>query len=235
MHRNDTMNKLRNSCSRTQILCWLVGILFVLMPLQTTAAEMPANEIAKKLQESYDKITSLQASFVQETYSKLSSRKRTGNGSLVLVKPGLMRWDYQAPDVQVFICDGERLSMYFAKENQMFTSSAKQYLESDVMYSFFAGSANIIRDFDVQESTEAEQDIDDTSYQMKLVPKTIHPQIDEITVWVDRSTYLLSRLKVVDKFGSITDMTFSNIVKNQNVERSRFSFTPPEGTEIIDQ
>nr|MBF0222482.1 outer membrane lipoprotein chaperone LolA [Desulfobulbaceae bacterium] len=229
------MNKYRISRSSVQFLLLLVVSLCLWLPMQTAAAEMPVSEIAKKLQESYNKITSLQASFVQETYSKLSSRKRTGNGSLVLVKPGLMRWDYQAPDVQVFICDGERLSMYFAKENQMFTSSAKQYLESDVMYSFFAGSANISRDFDVLESTETEQDIDETTFQMRLIPKTMHPQIDEITVWVDRSSYLLSRLKVVDKFGSITDMIFSDIVENQKVDRSRFAFTPPAGTEIINQ
>jgi outer membrane lipoprotein carrier protein len=212
-----------------------VLIVFLWSPVMAATEEMTPEQIAQNLQKSYNKITSLQASFTQETYSKLSSRKRQGNGSLILVKPGLMRWDYQTPDKQVFICDGEQLSMYFAKENQMFTSSAKQYLESDVMYSFFAGTADIVRDFDIEESVDSEQDIDDATYPIKLVPKKTHPQIDEIIVWVDRSSYLLQRLKVTDKFGSITDLAFSSIVKNIKVDKTRFVFTPPKGTEIIDQ
>jgi len=203
---------------------------------QVNAGEMPsAGQIARNLQASYDKITSLQASFTQETSNRLSSRTRTGSGTVILVKPGLMRWDYQTPDEQVFVCDGERLLMYFAKEKQVVTSSAKQYLESDVMYSFFAGTADIVRDFDVQEVADPEQDIDDSSYQIKLIPRETHPQIEEITVWVDRSSYLLRRLKVVDTFGSVTDLVFSNIIENGTIDKSRFSFSPPEGTEIINQ
>ena len=202
---------------------------------QTFAGDLPPQEIARNLQESYNKISTLQASFTQETFSKLSSRKRIGTGSLILVKPGLMRWDYLTPDEQVFICDGEQLLMYFAKEKQMFTSSAKRYLESDVMYSFFAGTADIGRDFDIEESLEIEQDIDDLTYQIKLIPKKGHPQIEEVTVWVDRSSYLLRRLRVLDKFGSVTDISFVDILRNTKVKSTMFVYSPPEGTEIIEQ
>ena len=203
--------------------------------LAASADLLSPEQIARKLQAAYDSITTLQASFVQETSNRLNSRKRTGSGTLLLAKPGLMRWDYQTPDEQVFVCNGKWLLMYFAKEKQMVTSSAKQYLESDVMYSFFAGTADIVRDFEVGEVMDTEQDIDDSVYQIKLVPRKVHPQIEEITVWVDRSSFLLRRLKVVDTFGSVTDLTFSNIIENSKIDKSRFTFKPPEGTEIINQ
>lgn len=220
-----------------------VGVFFVFLltvgfmgsGLWAAETEKDPAVIAQSLQASYDKITSLQASFHQEIYSRMTSRKKEGSGKVVLVKPGLMRWDYETPDTQVFVCDGKRLSMYFAKENQMLSSSAQQYLESDVMYSFFAGTADVARDFVISAPLESEQDIDDVTYQIRLVPKVSHPQIDEIEVWVNRSSYLLHRIKVVDKFGSITDLTFSNIIINQSVPSTIFTFVPPEGTEIIDQ
>jgi outer membrane lipoprotein carrier protein len=230
------MNKRRKSTRQYGCLLLVLSLLIWGGPAQAADVDtLSPAEIARNLQESYNRILSLQASFTQETYTRLSSRKRTGSGSLVLVKPGLMRWDYKTPEEQIFICDGERLLMYFAKEKQLFTSSAKQYLESDIMYSFFAGTADIVKDFDVREQSETEQDIDDSTYQIKLVPRTVHPQIEEITVWVDRASYLLRRLKVMDTFGSVTDLFFADIIENKQIDKSRFSFQPPEGTEIINQ
>jgi outer membrane lipoprotein carrier protein len=43
------------------------------------------------------------------------------------------------------------------------------------------------------------------------------------------------RLEIVDHFGSITDLVFANISRNEPVAPETFVFTPPLGTEIIEQ
>jgi outer membrane lipoprotein carrier protein len=207
----------------------LVGIL----PAQ--AADLPPLEVAKKVQSSYAQTKTLGADFQQTTSSRMSDRERLGAGTMLLAKPGLMRWDYREPDQQVFVCDGEKISMYFAKERQMMVTKAKDYLESDVTYSFFTGKGDIERDFTVAGPEEEDITEPRTTYQLKLTPKKGHPQIDFINIWVDRQSFLLQRLKVTDKFGTITDLVFSKVTTNVAAPAERFRFTPPEGTEIIDK
>ena len=198
-------------------------------------AELSPQAVAQKIQATYAATKTLRAEFKQTTASRMSARERLGAGTMVLAKPGLMRWDYTEPDQQVFVCDGEKISMYFAKEKQMMVSPAKEYLESDVTYAFFTGKGDIQRDFVVAGPEEEDLTQAQETYELKLTPKQGHPQIDFISLWVDRKSFLMTRLKVTDKFGTTTDLIFSKLATNQEVKAADFRFTPPEGTEIVDK
>ncbi len=212
-----------------------ITLLFLLISTSLWAAEPTPRDIAVNLQKIYSKTNSLSADFIQIASSINGRHKRRGTGTLKLLKPGRMRWDYTEPDQQVMVCDGQVISMYFAKQKQMITSSAKQYLESDVTYSFFAGSGDILRDFSVQSPDPDDLDKMAGSYQIKIIPKHSHPQVDYINLWVDAKTFILNRVKVTDKFGSQTDISFSNTKRNIKIDKEIFVFTPPAGTEIINQ
>jgi len=183
-------NDLLNGEHMKTLQVLLNSILFLCIWPGLVLAELTPEEIAVKLQATYNTTQSLTADFKQSTYSQMSSRKRNGAGTIILMKPGLMRWDYREPNRQVFVSDGKNISMFFAKENQLIITPAQQYLESDVTYSFFAGTGDILRDFHV--SQPAEESLDMTNdYHIVVVPKKGHPQVDFINVWVDRSSFLL--------------------------------------------
>ncbi len=206
--------------------------LFFLSFALEAVAELSPKEKGVKLQEAYDQTLSFTADFTQTTSMKLSRRQRKGLGSLVIKKPGLMRWDYQEPDHQVLVCDGEEMSMYFSSAQQMIVMSAQEYLQSDVTYAFFAGNGNVLRDFDAGSIPDDYccGDLPD----MKLVPKKQHPQVESIYLWLD-DRFLVRRMKIFDHYGSVTDLSFTNIKLNQPVSKDRFSFVPPPGTEIVKQ
>jgi outer membrane lipoprotein-sorting protein len=42
-------------------------------------------------------------------------------------------------------------------------------------------------------------------------------------------------MQIADHYGSITDLTFTNIRLNLPVDLERFKFVPPPGTEIVRQ
>lgn len=189
-------------------------------------------DIARKLQETYEKTTSFQADFSQTTSLQQSRRQRNGEGSLVIAKPGLMRWDYRKPDTQVFICDGQTMSMYFAQAAQMMVMSAREYLQSDVTYAFFLGTGDILRDFEPR--LPKSDYCCGESPTLQLFPRSEHGQVEHLDVWLDGRS-LVRRLKVVDHFGSVTELNFSNIRLNQKIDRDIFKYTPPVGTEIVKQ
>ncbi|MFC1524102.1 outer membrane lipoprotein carrier protein LolA [Thermodesulfobacteriota bacterium] len=221
----------------------------ILLAPQVSVAEEPLSviEIAGRLQEKYEKTTSIKADFIQRTMITLNKRERRGSGSMIIQKPGKMRWDYTLPAEQVVLCDGEKIYMYFAKERQMVVAPASGYIESDVTYSFFSGSGDLLRDFDVfspdkhvEQVSESKGEItredllSDDQYLIKLVPKKPHPQVDFIHAWLFKDTFLINRLQIVDLFGSITDFHFTRLEVNVPVDADAFEFTPPPGTEIIE-
>jgi outer membrane lipoprotein carrier protein len=217
----------------------LLLIVWLLVPTQVSAQPTELHEVALKLQNTYERATNLAAEFKQTTAMKFSSRVRQGSGTMVFRKPGRMRWDYKTPDYQVLISDGETISMYFEKSRQMILSNAKDYLQSDVTYSFFAGTGDILRDFAVSEPDFTNNM--ENSYLLKLTPKTSHPQVSSIHAWISHDTFLIKHLQIVDHFDTVTDLFFYNIKIDSNHYDSReinedlFIFIPPADTEIIEQ
>lgn len=195
--------------------------------------ELSPLDIAQKLQKTYEQTTSFVADFKQSSSIPMSRRQRKGSGSLVIQKPGLMRWDYRMPEEQVLVSDGTTISMYFAENKQMIVMPAKEYLKSDITYSFFTGSGDIRRDFEILPPEKTA--LDPHFHQIKLVPIKNHPQVSSLTVSVDRESFLIKRLVIVDHFDSVTDLLFVNLKVNEHKPAVFFSFTPPLGTEIIKQ
>jgi outer membrane lipoprotein carrier protein len=196
--------------------------------------ELKLAEIVEKLQAKYEQTENLSAEFQQITSIKMSRRKKLGSGTVVFMKPGKMRWDYQKPDYQVLVCDGETFSMYFKKSNQMIIAPASQYLKSDITYSFFTGTGDLSRDFKIS-SPEEELIIDPVDYQLKLIPRASHPQIAHLYIWINPESFLVNRIQIFDQVGSVTDILLNSLVINQIIKPERFTFTPPPGTEILEQ
>jgi len=205
-------------------------------PLPSSATRPPsAEQVADRLQQLYDETSTFVADFQQITTMQLRrARKKEASGTVIIKKPGFMRWDYRRPDVQVLLCDGQTLSLYTKKTGQMVTGSARQYLESDITYAFFTGKGSIIKDFKVLPPEDGPV-TGDNLYRIRLIPKQPHPHVDVITVAVDKDSFVIRAMEILDRFGGRTVFLFNNIKRNIPIDDGRFQFTPPPGTEIITQ
>ena len=231
------------SASTMKRFCRIFNFLFFsvlfLLPTQVAAQTINSLEIAQKLQSTYKKATSLVANFNQTTSIQFSDRVRHGSGSMIFLKPGRMRWDYFNPDHQIIISDGETITMYFEKSNQMIVSNARDYLQSDVTYSFFSGTGDILKDFVIDEADF--ENTRENSYLIKLIPKSTHPHVSYIHAWISDDTFLLEHLQIIDHFDTVTDLVFeslkidSNSYGGREITKDIFSYTPPPDTEIIEQ
>jgi len=206
--------------------------------------ETPA-EIGARLQEKYNHIKSLTFDFVQHTSGQLAGRGGSGSGKAYFLKTGKqakMLWDYYSPDKQVILSDGTTLSMYFTKQKQMIITPADS-LQQDVTYSFFSGAGNLEDDFLIgpPDPEVGETESNKNSFKIiKLIPKTPRSQVKMINIWVTADS-LIQRMEIRDYFDTITVLNFTNIKidslvgENQKSLKALFSFTPPQGTEIIHQ
>lgn len=205
-----------------------------LFPLTVHGAEPDPLEIARRTQEIYENTASFQADFQQiSSISGMSQRTRKGSGTMVIQKPGLLRWDYTTPETQVLVSDGEMFSLYFSSEQQMIMTPAREYLQEDITYNFFSGKGDVLRDFNV---THVPSNYEKEGYYaIQLTPRKTHAQVETLYVWVDTVSYMVEQLQILDHLGSTTDLMFSNMKLNEVFPKDYFHFTPPVGTEIIRQ
>jgi outer membrane lipoprotein carrier protein len=210
-------------------------------PLIAAAAAENPQLIARKLQAAYEDTAGLVADFRQHTTMPVNRHEQSGSGTVVFLKPGHMRWDYYTPDRQVIISDGETITMYFEKTKQMIVTAAKEYLQSDVTYSFFSGQGNILKDFTISAVGDLQGETKDSQV-IQLVPKVANPRISRLYVWVASDTSMITRIRMIDHFDTITDFFFDHIKRFRNKDTKGpvfdpqlFTFNPPPGTEIIYQ
>ena len=115
--------------------------------LASGQATPTAQDVATSIQRKYDTIRDFSADFVHTHEGGVLKRKRVERGTLLVKKPGKMRWTYQAPDEKVFVSDGVRLIQYFPDENRAVVSEVPDDDQAAVL--FLAGRGNLTRDFNV--------------------------------------------------------------------------------------
>lgn len=238
---------MRNA-ARTSLTIFILLILILAgAPIQAEQTQVEAypEEIAQRLQEKYDSLTSLAFTFNQSSRGQLSGRPKTGAGKAYFHKSdniSRMRWDYTSPDTQVLISDGETFSMYFAELNQMIVTPADS-LDSDLTYSFFSGREQIGTKFHILPPDLgylAEDEGGSSPEVIKLVPVEPHSQVQDIHLWVNAES-LIRRIEIRDHFDTVTLINIRDLKVDFLTEATReemeklFSFTPPENTEIIHQ
>lgn len=231
-----------NSFVKT-LLVLLFSFAHILPVLSSESTLEPPDDVALRLQKRYDDILSITFTFYQDTRGEMTGRPRRGSGTGLFYRDkskNYMRWDYSSPERQVLLSNGKRFLMYFSNLQQMIVSPAENF-DADLTYSFFTGRGNLQRDFHVRPADEDLQPYNGDEFQViKLIPKVAHSQVQDIHLWVT-SDSLIRRIRIRDHFGTITVLNLSDIKVNTLAElaekelESLFSFSPPEGTEIINQ
>lgn len=225
----------------------LFFLTFLIPPFICSAqsGEADAESRAKELRTHLSDLSSLSFTFTQRTTGQLSGRAKQASGQAFLVRnknSAKMRWNYLAPDQQVIISDGKTLTMYFEKLNQMIISPA-DVLQEDITYSFFAGDSDITDKFHISKGIDEQDITTQTAIShdvLKLTPKVSTSQITTITLWITDNNHI-KRIEIRDSFDTLTLLTLSSIKENslQNdtevLSGDLFTFSPPEGTEIIHQ
>lgn len=201
--------------------------------------------LAEQIRQTYTEIDSIGFSFSQTTGGQIAGRARSGKGSAVFARESdrhLMRWNYILPDPQVVISDGTTVSMYFEKLNQMIVTSVDK-ARADILFSFFIAEEPLSNYFAVLPPDPQKYGAADTSGELQvlqLLPLENDTQIKSIHLWTDKDA-IIRRIELLDNFDTKTTINLSNIEINpldlsdkQDIAK-RFTFIPPDGTEIIRQ
>jgi outer membrane lipoprotein carrier protein len=203
----------------------------VALPAAAGPAQPPsAGEVAAELQHKYDGVRDFSADFVHEAESGVLRKKLVERGTLLVKKPGRMRWTYKAPEEKTFVSDGRRMYMYTPADNQVIVSRVPSDDQATTAVLFLSGKGKLTRDFDVSFVQGAAPD----TYALRLQPKLPERDYDWLQIVVDRDSYQIRSLTAADKQGTTSTFHFSNFKENVGLQDKAFDFSIPRGADVIE-
>jgi outer membrane lipoprotein carrier protein len=210
----------------------LLCCLSTALDAQTPAAET-AGAYVQQFESSYHEVRSLRADFSQ-TYT-LGGRTRIEAGRVTFARGGLMRWDYQRPAEKLFVADGKQVSLYIPEEHQLTRTPMKSSQDFRAPFELLLTRLNLRRVFARVELADAALDHDPADHLLRAYPKKEYTE-DYTDVLIELGPQFDVRRLIVNYADhSQMDFRFDHIERNPPLPRTLFQFTPPAGTEIIDQ
>jgi len=183
-------------------------------------------QVLDRLQRHYRDTNSFSAKFSEEI-APVGAPKRNRRGTVLFRKPGRMRWEFESPEKQTIVSDGETLYSYDPDLNQVVETPLKQALKSSSATSFLLGIGNINRDFKAAFATPAAP----TGLIDLILDARTGGYI--IEVGLDPKSYNLMRLTLTDQLGDVTKIDFSDVHDNVELPDSIFAFKVPPGADVV--
>jgi outer membrane lipoprotein carrier protein len=201
------------------------GVLLAPWVLQSAdAPDVP--QLLAGIENRYNHIQTLQVAFTESW--TLNGRKRTGSGTLVLRKPGKMRWEYTMPAGRLFISDGEFIYSYDPEAHRADKIKMKSVDDMRAPLAFLLGRLNFHDDF-----SEFRAGPQGSQVFLTAIPKSGKMPYSEVS-FLTGADFVIHRLVVKEQDSSMLEYGFDGEKTNLPVPETMFRFTPPPGVELVD-
>ena len=193
-----------------------------------------AQDVAGKVQAHYEAVSDLSARFRQTRQAMViggglaPSPEPVREGSVVLAKPGRMRWSYETPDESLLVTDGKVVWMYdpLLEEAQRLPDAGG--LLSGAAVRFLMGEGDLLASFRLSAVDCAARPV-----RLELIPRE-DAGYERLALEVDPESGRVQASTVTDLFGNQTTVAFSDVRLNTAPPAAVFRFEPPPGVAVID-
>ncbi|MCR4345809.1 MAG: outer membrane lipoprotein chaperone LolA [Sulfuricaulis sp.] len=173
----------------------------------------------------FNEVNSFSARFSQVVLDERHSPIQESSGTLWIERPNKFRWDYDKPYKQQIVADGKRLWVYDVGLQQVTVRALSNGL-GDTPAMLLAGKGRLDDNFKIK-ALSTQNDLE----WVQLTPKHKDSGYEDIRIGFALGK--LRALEMVDGFGHVTRVTLESPRENIRIESTRFSFTPPEGVDVV--
>ena len=182
--------------------------------------------LVRKVDDHYNHLGSLRAHYV-EHYSGMGM-DRTEEGTLLLKKPGRMRWSYATPVGKVFVLDGKFAWFYTPGDAQATRVPAKELDDLRSPLRFLLGHTQLSKELDGLAVAP-----DGPGFRISGVPKGMAQRVKLLSLWVTGAG-AIERMRLEEVDGAVTEFTFSAMQENVPLKDADFAFIPPAGVSVVE-
>ena len=170
------------------------------------------------------------ARFTQQSTIKAMDITDTAEGKLLVKRPGMMRWEYEMPEEQIIITDGELLWIYRPVDDQVMIGEAPDYFGEGKGASFLSDIRKIRNNFDISIDKEKK---DPEYFILKLIPHQKKLDLAFIYLAVSKDDFQVDQVTTVNAYEDETIIRMYDYRFNSNIDDSVFTFEAPEGADVI--
>ncbi len=208
-------------------LLLVVGALLWSVPLP---AESNVHDLASRVDQRYDHMHTLEARFI-ETYTG-AGMTRTESGTLLLKKPGRMRWDYDQPRPKLFVIDGQNAWFYVPGERQARRTPVKQLDDLRSPLRYLLGKTKLEKELDGLSLAPDQEPLVPGDVVLRGIPRGMQDRVAQTLLEI-AADGLINRIVVEDLDGSSTEFRFLQQKENVEIPEADFHFVPPPGVEVV--
>ncbi|ENV56047.1 MULTISPECIES: outer membrane lipoprotein chaperone LolA [Acinetobacter] len=223
-------------------MCAITISAATLAPVMSTTvfAATPASEqqATSNLVKQLTGIQSLSANFEQTTKvtnSKAPQKKgltaqhmnQTFKGVMKVARPGKFFWETSTPSKQTIVTTGKTVWIYDPDLQQAIRQSLDEQVANTPALLLSGNTSQIMQSYRVTQPDRSK-----TYY--TLYPKDSEGAFQSLTISFGANK-APSLMILQDSLGQTTYVRFNNVKLNAAIPASTFNFTPPKGTDIIDQ
>jgi outer membrane lipoprotein carrier protein len=187
------------------------------------AADSNLNSLLQRVEERYNRTKTLQVLFTEQ-YTPPGSIRRTETGTLLLRKPGKMRWDYAQPKGKLIVSDGKYLWIYTPADNRAEKMKMKETDDMRAPLAFLLGKLHFEKEFRNLQAHPEGSDI-----RITAEPKGDNLPYSSVEFLITAD----SRIREVKATGqldhAIYDFTFDQEKLDPPMEAKLFQFQTPPG------
>ena len=202
--------------------------------LASAAAAAPAvtlEQVIQKVQEQQKKTITLQADFRQEKELALLAKPEVSTGTFLFSKPSNVLWTYTSPKRVQMVIAGGYLTTYYPELNKAERIDVKRFEDRIFKYMGATGAIDeLARYFDFTFTDSKAKSV----FVLDLTPKNraVAKRVKRIKIWIDKETYMTSKLEYVEGDGDITRYEFTKLRINEPVPQSRFALSLPTSVKV---
>jgi len=215
---------------------FLTASLLLALTLPAGAVVEDIHSVAAAVDEHYNHLRTLQAEFT-EVY-RGSGIDRTEAGTLWLSKgglkkPGKMRWEYRSPREKLFVSDGKEAWFYVPGDRQARRTEARKLEDIRSPLAFLLGKSKLEKELQGLSLAPDVAPLAVGDIVLRGVPQALGDRISEILLEVTPE-HRITRIMMEEVDGSVTEYRFSDQKENEAIPDGRFQFSPPPGTETVE-
>jgi outer membrane lipoprotein carrier protein len=185
-----------------------------------------AQQLAQRVDKYYNGLHALRTSFT-ETFDGMGIHRQE-SGSLLLRKPGKMRWDYDHPAGKLFVLDGKYAWFYTPGDAQVVRVGASQMDDLRSPLRFLLGHTQLEKELDQLTLTSSP-----TGLELSGVPKGMRDRVAKIILGVNEDGVIHS-MKITETDGAETAFSFQDVQANPPAPDAEFVFKIPQGVPVVD-
>lgn len=201
-------------------------------PPAAAATPVTAELVAARVQRFYDQTRTVQARFQQHFWIRAHARTQSSRGTIVIQRPGRIRFDYAQPSGKVVVSTPAGFTYYEPGEN----GAPGQYMRGTVdgasaALGFLTGTADIARDFRISLRSVGASPPPNTDA-LELRPRRPDPRYRRVVLYVSNAAGtegVVLRVSIEDPDGNWNRFDFSGFQFDRDVNASTFEFQPPSG------